>query len=145
MQADYLILADAVAAAEGKLYIHGAGWDTLFVPSFPTAHPVLGIATRLRISWEETNQTHTIEVDVLRDKSGNSIIPNPPGALRGTINARRPAHIAPGSDQVLPLALSFTNLEFREPGAYTLVLRVNEHDLETARFNVISSFPGVPE
>ncbi len=142
MQADYLILADTVAAAEGKLYIHGAGWDTLFVPSFPATHPVLGVGSRLRFSWEETNQEHTVEVDVLSDEDSNSILPNPP--LRGTVKVGQPAHLAPGSVQALPLALNFTNLEFRAPGTYAIVLRVNEHDLATSRFNVVS-LPGVPE
>lgn len=143
MQADYLILADAVAAAEGKLYIHGAGWDTLFVPAFPATHPMLGVGTRLRVSWKETNQEHVIEVDVRSDGDGNSILPDPPGTLRGAVTIGRPVYLTPGSDQALPLALNFTNLEFRAPGMYVIVLRVNERDLATSRFNVISL--GVPE
>ena len=36
MQADYMLLADAVAATDGKLYIHGAGWDSILIPVAPT-------------------------------------------------------------------------------------------------------------
>jgi hypothetical protein len=138
LRVDYLVLADAVAAAEGKHYIHGAGWDTLFVASFPATHSVLGVAARLRITWQETNQPLTLEVDVLGGEDGNSILPEP---IQATINVGRPANLAPGSDQLLPLALSFTNLQFREPGTYIVVIRVDEQALAESRFNV-TSLPG---
>ena len=141
MQLDYLLLADAVAVAEGKQYIHGAGWDTLFVSSVPAIHPVLGIAGRLRIPWEEANQPHGLEMDILAEETGDSIVPDPPGVLRGTVNIGHPPDVAPGSDQLLPLALTFTNLQFERSGAYAVVLRVDGDTLEQLRFHV-TSLPG---
>jgi hypothetical protein len=61
MQVDYLVLADAAAAVEGKHYIHGAGWDRLLAPSFPVTHPLMSVAIRFRIGWTETNQPHEVE------------------------------------------------------------------------------------
>ena len=143
VQTDYLIIADTATAAEGKLYIHGAGWDSLFVPSFPAQHPILGIATRLRVPWEETNQPHNVEVDVVSEV-GDSILPEPLGSLRGTIFLGQPAHLPPGSDQALVLAFNITNLQFENPGTYSAVLRIDGRDSATLRFNV-TLIPGIPE
>lgn len=134
MRTDYLILADAVAVAEGKHYIHGGGWSSLFVPSFPAIHPVMGIAARLRIMPNELNQQHTVEVDV-QDEKGRSIFPEAP--LQTTFHIGHSINAVPNSEQVLPLALNVTHLQFQEQGVYTVVLRGDGQDLETSQFNVI--------
>ena len=52
---DVALLADAVQAVRGKLYVLGGGWDTLWVRSFPARHPSLAIGLRIRVpsSWGE--------------------------------------------------------------------------------------------
>jgi hypothetical protein len=135
MHVDYLILADSVAVAEGKHYIHGGGWDTLFAPSFPAIHPVLGVAARLRLPLEEAGQQLAVEVDVQDDEVNNSILSEP---LRGIVNAQRPPHAPRNSDLLLHLALSFTNLQFERPGPYNIVLRVDGQPLIESRFNVLA-------
>jgi hypothetical protein len=140
MQVDYLILADAVTVAEGKHYIHGGGWDTLFAASLPATHPLLGVAVRLRIPWEETDQQFALEVDVLGGEEQGSILNDP---LRGIVNAERSSHVPADTDLLLHLALNFTNLQFKSFGLYTVVLRVDGQHLEESRFNVIAP-PGPP-
>jgi hypothetical protein len=134
MQIDYLILADSVAVAEGKHYIHGGGWDTLFALSFPVVHPVLGVAARLRVPSEETGQQFAVEVDVQGVEDGSSILPEP---LRGIVNAEQPPHVPPDRDLLLHLALSFTNLQFESPGPYNIILRVDGQPLAESQFNVL--------
>jgi Family of unknown function (DUF6941) len=141
MRVDYLILADSVAVAEGKHYIHGGGWDTLFAPSFPAFHPVLGVAARLRVLAEETGQQLAVEVDVQGGEEGSSILPEP---LRGIVSAERQPHLPPDSDLLLHLALSFTNLQFESPGSYNIVLRIDGQPLAESRFNVLA-LPRLPE
>jgi hypothetical protein len=141
MRVDYLILADSVAVAEGKHYIHGGGWDTLFAFSFPARHPVLGVAARLRVPVEETGQQFAVEVDVQSGEEGNSILPEP---LQGIVNAERAPHAPPDSDLLLHLALSITNLQFERPGPYDIVLRIDGQPLAELRFNVLP-LPALPE
>jgi hypothetical protein len=141
MRVDYLILADSVAVAEGKHYIHGGGWDTLFAFSFPALHPVLGVAARLRVPSEEIGQQLAVEVDVQGGEVGGSILPEP---LRGIVNAERPPHLPLGSDLLLHLALSLTNLQFESPGPYNIVLRIDGQPLAESQFNVIP-LPEPPE
>lgn len=135
MQVDYLVLADAAVAVEGKHYIHGAGWDTIWVGAFPAAHPLVAVAIRLRVPWNDTNQPHELVIDIL-DEDGNSIVPTPPGAPRGTINVGRPPNILPGADQVVPLAISLANLTLARPGVYSVILRLDGSDVARSPFSV---------
>ena len=141
MQVDYLVVADAAAAVEGKHYIHGAGWDRLLAASFPVTHPLMSVAIRFRIGWTETNQPHEMELDVV-DEDGRSILSSPPGPPRGVINVGRPHHLTPGEDQVLPLALSLHNLTFDRPGLYAVVLRLDGQDVGRSTFRVAALQPG---
>ena len=141
MHVDYLILADSVAVAEGKHYIHGGGWDTLFASSFPALHPTLGVAARLRVPPEEAGQPLAVEVDVQDSEEGHSLLPEP---LRGIVNTERPSPAPPGNDLLLHLALSFTNLQFESPGLYNIVLRIDGQPLAESQFNVLP-LPSPPE
>jgi len=141
MQVDYLILADSVAVAEGKHYIHGGGWAALFATSFPAIHPVLGVAARLRVPSEETGQQFAVEVDIQGGEEGSSILPEP---LRGIVSAERPPYILPDGDLLLHLALSFANLQFESPGPYNIVLRIDGQPLAESRFYVLP-LPAPPE
>ncbi len=141
MKVDYLILADSVAVAEGKHYIHGGGWDTLFTASFPAIHPVLAIAARLRVSPEDVGQQFALEVDVQSSEEGSSLLPEP---LRGIVNTQRPPYAPPDSDLLMHLALSIASLQFDGPGTYNVVLRIDGQPLAASRFKVIP-LPELPE
>ena len=141
MKVDYLILADSVAVAEGKHYIHGGGWHTLFTTSFPAVHPVLGIAALLRVPSEEMGQQLALEVDIQGGEGGGSILPEP---LRGIVSAERPPHAYNDSDLLLHLALSFASLVFDSPGSYKVVLRIDGQPLAESQF-MVKPLPGLPE
>ena len=141
MHLDYLILADSVAVAEGKHYIHGGGWDTLYTPSFPAVHPILGVAASLRVPEDEQGEQLALEVDIQSDQGGRSILTEPSG---GIVTATRAPHAPPGSDLLLHLAFSFANLPFDSPGTYSIVLRVDGQPLEELQFKVIP-LPELPE
>jgi hypothetical protein len=132
---DYLVLADAVAAVGGKHYIHGGGWDTLYAGAFPVVHPSMGIAVRLRVPWNDTNRPCVFELDVL-DADGRTILPDPPGPIRGTVNLGRPPHLPIGDDQVVPLALGLNSLRFETPGLYVIVCRLDGVEAARAPFRV---------
>ena len=134
MEVDYIVLADAAAALNGKHYIHGGGWDTILASAFPMTQALMSLAVRLRVPWAETNQPHELLLDVV-DGDGASLLPQP-GAVHGTINVGRPAQLAPGSDQVLPLAFDLRGVPFAAPGDYAVVVRLDGQDAARARFTV---------
>lgn len=132
---DYMVLADAVAAVQGKHFIHGAGWDTITGLSFPVIHPAMGVAVRLRVPWVATDRPHDLELDVLNGEE-QSILATPPGPLHATVIAGRPPHLAPGEDQVLPLALSLHGLKFERPGLFMVILRLDGREAMRSPFRV---------
>ncbi len=134
MEIDFMILADAVASGDGKLYIHGGGWDTVLSPTFP-AQPRMGVGIRLRIPWAETNEPHTMEIDVLNEE-GQSIMPDPPGPFRGTINVGRPPQLAAGDDQFIPLAVGMDGLSVARPGKYVIIVRLDAQEAACTVFRV---------
>ncbi len=140
IQVDYLVLADAVAAVGGKHYIHGGGWDTLFSATLPVVHPVMAVAIRLRVPWANTDRPVTLVLDVL-DADGQTILPDPPGAIQGTVNIGRPQHLPTGDDQVVPLALSLSNLRFVGPGQYVVVCLLDGEEAARAPFRVAVAPP----
>lgn len=131
---DYMLLADAAAAAEGKLYIHGAGWDSILAASFPFQHPQISVVLLLRVPWADTNEPHRIEIDVL-DQDGKSVLPED-GAMKGNLNAGRPVNISPGEDQVFPVVLNIGNLQFEKEGSYVIVFKVDGAESARTRFRV---------
>lgn len=133
--ADYMILADAAATAEGKHYIHGCGWDAVHATQFPFALPHVAVAILLRTPWNDTNQRQVMELEIL-DEDGQSILPSSPGRPRGELTVGRPAQAVQGQDILSPLTFNLDGLPIERPGTYTLVLRINELDANRFPFHV---------
>lgn len=132
---DYMVLADAATAAEGKLYIHGAGWDTIFAASFPYQLPQISVAIRVRVPWNETNQAHKIELDVL-DQDGVSIVPED-RLLKGDLSAGRPLQLPQGEDQTFSFVINLAGLQFDKPGNYIVVFRLDEQEVARSPFRIV--------
>lgn len=127
------LLADAVQAVRGKLFILGGGWDTLWVQRFPARHPSLAIGLRLRVpvSWASESLKLSVE---LQDADGQPLLPHPlshdiklpPGSQHPT-NA---------TDFGLIRSFTFNNLMFRQEGSYSFVISVDEEPVSRLRFMV---------
>jgi hypothetical protein len=141
VQVDYVVLADAAATADGKHFIHGAGWDSIYAAAFPVQHPLLAVAIRLRVPWTATNQPHNLELDVV-DEDGHSMLPDPPGSLKAEINVGRPPQLEPSQDQVVPLTLNLRGLTFNKPGGYSVVVRIDGSEEGRSPFRVLG-LPGL--
>lgn len=129
---DVALLADAVQASRGKLFVLGGGWDVLTVRSLPARHPSMGIGLRVRVPWGWPGDTVRLEVE-LQDEDGASILPGP---LTAPVPVRRPDHLPEGNDVTLVRALTFTNVVFRKEGAYSFVISIDGQVKERLRFMV---------
>ena len=141
-------LADSVVVAEGKLYVQGAGWDTLVAGTFPVRHPRLGIGALLRVPWTATNQMHRFSVKIV-DQDENKIVLGtaPPGSdiedgkvreIVGQFNLGRPPFLTIGDSQIVPIALNIDGMEFPEPNTYAVVISVDDADLRRLPIRVRS-------
>lgn len=130
---DVALLADAVQAVRGKLFILGGGWDTLWVARFPARHPSLAIGLRLRVpvSWHSDGLKLSVE---LQDEDGGALLPRPlshditlPPVDRHPPNA---------SDFGLIRSFTFNNLMFANEGPYSFVISVDDDPVSRLRFTV---------
>lgn len=62
---DSLLVADHAEAVNGKLYVMGGGFDTVFAPQFPMAVR-FSFAALLKVPWNDTNRRLPIKGWVAR-------------------------------------------------------------------------------
>jgi hypothetical protein len=130
---DVALLADAVQAVRGKLFILGGGWDTLWVRRFPARHPSLAIGLRLRVPLSWKSETLRLSVE-LQDADGKPMLPRP---LSHDIKLpSNPPQSPSASDFGLIRSFTFNNLQFTREGAYSFVISVDEDPVSRLRFTV---------
>lgn len=153
MQVD-AFLADSVVVADGKLYVQGAGWDSIISSVFPFRHPRMGIGVILRVPWAATNQMHSFSVKIV-DQDENKIVLGaaPPGTelpdgkvreLKGQFNVGRPPLLNAGDSQVVPIALNIDGIEFDTPNMFSVVISVDDGDMRRLplRVRTLVQMPG---
>jgi hypothetical protein len=138
-------LADSVVVAEGKLYVHGGGWDQLTTPQLPARHPRIGVGVLIRVPYNETNSQHQFELR-LEDPDGKAL---PLGdALPGTTAdgkvrrigsgfvVGRPPTLGAGDEQNVPIAANIDGLVFDSAGTHRFVLTIDGQDVELLPFRI---------
>ena len=115
MDIEFLIIADAVEAVKGKLYMIGGGWDRWTSHSYPS--PIrLGIAIGLLVPWDETNEKHPIKISIV-DADGKAVVPE----IGTAVEVGRPPGMTPGSAQRAMLAIN-VGFPLANPGRYEVCL-----------------------
>jgi RimJ/RimL family protein N-acetyltransferase len=130
MKVDYLILADAAIATDGKHYLHGAGWDSLVASSLPVFHRHMSAALRLRLPG--TGPALRLGVDVLNPE-GVSILAAP------IYNDLVPGDSSPAKasdEQAIALVFNFDSLHFAQAGTFAVVVSVDGVELHRTPFYV---------
>lgn len=135
MDIEWLILADGAQVVGGKLYLLGGGWDVLTVSTGFPVQQRLSIAAAFRVPWTETNQAHTIEVQIA-DEDGRVLF-----SAGGQLEVGRPPGLPPGTEQRSQVVMDPV-VTFDRPGTYVIVGRADEHDAR-APFRVVAA-PGAP-
>jgi hypothetical protein len=138
MDIDYVILADGAMAVQGKHFLLGAGWDSIFAAGFPLSYPSIGVAVRLRGARGAVAHQHALAIDVV-DEDDRSILPNPPGPLQATVGTEQPPEPAPGRDFVLCVAFTLAGVTFPRPGPYAVVVRLDGEPAAQSPFMVVQA------
>lgn len=134
------MLADAAASLNGKLYVHGGGWNLLIMRQFPAAHPSIAIALVLSADDSEAPGTGEFRVQLV-DADGNDVSGVGASAVVGI--GHNPLH-KPGQRSLVPLAVTFNDVRFETPGEYEFRLHWNGGLLEpSVSFSVAAPPPGL--
>jgi hypothetical protein len=142
------MLCDSAVVAEGKLYVHGAGWNMLSSSQFPFVQSRIGLAVVIGVPYTETNREHRLHVR-LESEDGDLLPLGPPvpdpdqpgGTQRATgvgaqFNVGRPPMLQPGDRQNLPFAINLDQLGFERSGAYSCVLTIDGEEVNRLPFRV---------
>lgn len=132
-EVEVAILADAVQAVAGKLYVLGGGWDTLFASRFPARHPSLGIGVRVRVPWNQVDQDFTLSVDLV-DEDGHSVFGDK--TISQPFKAGRPKGVPDGIDVGVVRALTINGLVFPHEGGYSFVVSIDGVEAQRISFRV---------
>ncbi|MGH3650728.1 MAG: DUF6941 family protein [Acidimicrobiia bacterium] len=139
---DVALLADAVQAVRGKLFVLGGGWDTLWVRQLPARHPSLAIGLRLRIPFSWSSESLELSVE-LQDEDGHPLLPRPLSHDLRLPSTRPQSSTA--SDFGLVRSFTFNNLQFDREGAYSFVISVDGQPVSRLRFTVRARAGGPPQ
>jgi hypothetical protein len=112
---DSFIAADWAEAINGKLYLMGGGFDTLWAPTFPFA-PRFAFGAVLRVPWNDTNRKLPIE-GVVETTDGEDL----GWRMGGELEAGRPPGKR-GGDVTVVIA-GPVQFQVEEPTSFVLKLR----------------------
>jgi hypothetical protein len=141
------ILSDSVTVADGKLYVHGGGWNVIRASTFPARHPRIGLGIVLRVPYLETGAAHQLEVR-FEDAAMNlwPLGDAPPGVdspdgklyrLGGSFDVARPEGPPTDDEQTIALAMNFDGMVFEQPQLYWFIVRVNDNDIRKLPVRVV--------
>ena len=119
-----MLLADAVQAAEGKLYILGGGWSIRAPDAVPMA-----IALYVQVPWDRTNEEHRGALELL-DADGQPVVVGEGGEeeavrVEGGFEVGRPPGTKPGTPIDVPLAINFGPLPLEPAARYEFRLEID--------------------
>ena len=143
-------LCDHAEVAEGKLFLNGGGVSVCQVPPEPPHVINIFLAAVIHVPYTATNETHTLTVTLL-DEDGNHVLPwIPPGmpdpdpvVVQTEFTIGRPAVLAPGEAQPVPVAFGFQGLPIAAVGAYSFVVQIDGAEERRLPFRVMSQpMPG---
>lgn len=112
-----MLLADAVQAVGGKLYILGGGWSIIG----PEPNP-MAIAIKVEVPWTEANQRHILRLTLLNEDNQPVMVPTPIGDRPVELNVEfevgRPAGLRAGTPLDVPLAINLGPLPLQPDCRY---------------------------
>jgi hypothetical protein len=133
MQVTTAMLADAARVENGKVYVHGGGWDTINASSFPTTHPSLALVLVLRVEYTEALEDIPFAIELVHEDGS---LMGPRG--EGTLNVGHPPGTKRGTPTFVPQAITFNLLQFESPGGYRFRISSGEQELASVPFRLVA-------
>ena len=120
MEVDFALLADAADAVNGKLYLVGGAFDTIWAQQTPLMYPKLSLALRLLFSPAELGRKHKLEIRIMNEDGKNVAPP-----IAGELEVQKNSNLPKGWRQGFLTVMNFANLNFSNFGDYTFELVMN--------------------
>ena len=138
------LVAESVAVADGRLFVHGGGWSHLRLPSVPALPGRLGIGLLISVPTGRTGDPIVLSLRVT-DPDGMpvALVANPDmesliaAEAVGTLVADPPPEGTPLASQVVPLAFNLDGLRIEQAGAHDVVVEVDGEEAARVSFAVM--------
>ncbi|MEX0913848.1 MAG: hypothetical protein WDZ57_02735 [Demequina sp.] len=130
-------LADSAEVVQGKIYSLGAGWNTIYVRTFPAVHRRLAVAATVHVPFTATNSSHRFELKLVTEDGEEHPIglradsdgkPQPVRAMGGEFTLGRPPTLVDGDEQVACFAFTVDGMRFQEPGMFSWVISIDDEE-----------------
>ena len=125
MEIDFAFLADAAETVNGKIYVLGGAFDTIWAPQIPVAHPSLSFIMRLLLSPGEIGRRHKLELSLM-NADGRRL-----NTINGEFQVDSNPNNSPGSKQGFMTVFNFKNLNLPNYGDYSFEILINEFSLKS--------------
>ncbi len=140
-------LADSAEAVNGKLYVLGAGWDTIASASFPAVHSRVAIGVIVHVGWTDTDAEHEIALRLETEDGqpvalGRSTADTVVGAIGHRFTANRNPMLRPGDELAHPVTFTINDLRLPAPGGYSWVLSVDREIAHRLPMRVVQATQG---
>ena len=133
---DFLLLADRAEAINGKLYVMGGAWETVFVQNF--GQPILlSMAIGLLVPWNATNVPHALRITI-DDLDGRPVGFH----VDAGFTTGRPPFASPGDVQRTILAVPAVAQAFPGAGRYTVRAYIDGELRKTVPFRLVDATAG---
>jgi hypothetical protein len=116
--------ADHAAVENGKTYVNGGFWDSMALPSFPTAVS-LSVVAVLRVPWHAYHHRHSFTVTV-EDADGKKL----PVEFKGDFQVGTAPDMKVGQPTILPIAAVANGMPIERPGDISFVLSVDGGEID---------------
>lgn len=127
------LIADAAVVERGKLYIHGAGWDTIYAASLPATHATMALALLFRVPYSEALTDIPVSIELV-DEDGIGM--TPAVKIEGKINVGHAPGTKPGWPISVPQAIQFAMLQLPKIGGYSFRVTTSGKELASVMFRV---------
>jgi hypothetical protein len=126
MQVTTAMLADAAAVLEGKLYVHGGGWDVIYSNQVPATHAAMALVLVFKLDWHEAHENLPLAIQVQDEDRQGSILSG-----KAIMRAGIPPLAQKGAPLYHAFAQMFYGLQFPNYGRYTLIVSSGDEQLVT--------------
>jgi hypothetical protein len=117
-----LMLADDATRAEGKLYIHGGGWDELRTATSPPTVARIALVITLRVGYEEALADQHLRIDLVDEDDR----PHPAVMVSGNVRVGHPPGLRVGDSIFVSEVVRLESLQFEKTGSYRFRVFLND-------------------
>jgi len=117
------LLSDYAEAINGKLYVHGGGWNMLVASQAAN----VAVAMLVIVPWDRGDARHRVDVRLLDHDGGAVRMEDREVAMSTDFELGRPAGVKPGTPLNAPFAYRFQGMRL-DPGGYVFRISLNDDE-----------------